>query len=121
MTVSSVYSIGGRIDVYAAANLGGHYNPMRIVSLDNGDSWVENWTQVRTPPDKNNPEVPFTSMVAGAITADSLDTVLVGRESDNRFSATVLQEYFWQGPTADWEPIGSGTFHSKPAVCLSGV
>jgi hypothetical protein len=120
MTVSSVYSIGGRIDVYAARNFSGTYNPMRIVSFDNGDSWVGNWTQVRPPIQGNNLEGAFTTMIAGAITGDSLDTVLVGRESDNRFSSTVLQEYFLP-PTADWTPIGSGTFYSKPAVCLSGA
>jgi hypothetical protein len=112
MTVSSVYSIAGRIDVYAAPNFNESYNPLRIVSFDNGESWVDHWTQVR--------QQPFSTMVAGAITGDSLDTVLVGRESDNRFSSAVLREYF-NPPTAAWAPIGSGTFHSKPAVCLSGT
>jgi hypothetical protein len=112
MTVASVYSIGGRIDVYAANHTAGLYKPVRIVSFDNGDSWVQNWTQVSTGT--------FTTMIAGAITGDSLDTVLIGRESDNRYSKTVISEYF-KPPAATWTPIGSGIFVSKPAVCIMGV
>lgn len=116
MSTATLYSLDRRLEVYAAADMDptslGVVTPARIVSYDSGDTWIDSWSSI-TPGT-------FTSPLAGAITGDSLDTILIGRGTDDRFFSTRLAEVFEPHNTG-WSPIGAGVFTSKPAVCLFGA
>lgn len=111
---ASVFSLDRRLDVFAAADL----NPVnndhkleRIVSFDNGETWVDNWI-------RNDIGV-FTSSAAASITGDSLDTFVAAKGKDNRIWFTRLEEYY-DFSNKGWGPIGQGVFTGKPAICCSG-
>jgi len=53
------------------------YKAERIVSYDNGETWVDNWIR--------NDVGTFSSSLAASTTGDSLDAFLVGKGTDNRF------------------------------------
>lgn len=112
---ASVFALEKRLDVFAAIDQSAANNDQhrieRIVSYDNGSTWVNNWIPNQT--------TVFSSSVAASITGDSLDTFLVGRKSDDRFYFTRLQEYY-EFKNAQWAAIGKGTFDGKPAICSYG-
>ncbi|MCA1677644.1 MAG: hypothetical protein LC777_01205 [Actinobacteria bacterium] len=116
MSTASLYALDRRLEVYAVSdafpNAVARFEAERIVSYDNGDTWVDNWIRNETGQ--------FKSSLAGAITGDSLDTVLVGQGADTSFYSGRLQEYY-EFRNASWHKIGAGTFTSKPAVCLYGT
>lgn len=116
MPMTALYALERRLEVYVAADVNpttdGPFQAERIVSYDNGETWVDNWVR--------NKVGTFRSSLAGAMTGDSLDGFLVGRGMDNGCYFTRLQEYY-EFTTAGWSRIGSGAFNGKPALCLHGT
>ncbi|GAA3926821.1 hypothetical protein GO495_04945 [Chitinophaga oryziterrae] len=112
---TSVFALEKRLEVFAVANLGAANIDIlqieRIVSYDNGSTWVNNWVPNQT--------ATFSSSVAAAITGDSLDTFVVGRRNDDHFWFGRLEEYY-EFKTTPWAVIGAGTFYGKPAICSYG-
>jgi len=116
MSTASLFSLERRLEVFAIADVnplsGNQYKVERIVSYDNGETWVDNWIR--------NDVGTFSSPLAASITGDNLDSFLVGRGTDNQFWFTRLQEYY-EFKNVGWNPIGQGIFTGKPAVCSSGT
>ena len=115
MATASLFSLERRLEVFTMADMdpasNDEYQAERIVSYDNGTTWVDNWV-------RNDVGV-FSSSLAASITGDSLDSFLAGRGTDNRFYFARLQEYY-DFKSAVWAPIGQGVFNGKPALCSSG-
>jgi hypothetical protein len=115
MTTASLFSLGRRIEVFAMSDANvltsDQYHINRLVSYDNGNTWVGDWVL--------NVIGTFSSPVATSITGDSLDTFLVGKGQDQRFWFTCLSEYY-NLKQAGFNPIGQGIFHGKPALCSYG-
>ncbi len=115
MATASIFSLESRLEVFAVSKAGSPndmFRMERIVSYDNGETWVDNWIR--------NNVVGYRSSVAASITGDSLDTFLVGRGMDDRFWFTRLQEYY-EFTAVGAGAIGEGIFTGKPAVCSHGT
>lgn len=114
MATASIFSLESRLEVFAISKAGSNdaFRMERIVSYNNGDTWVDNWVR--------NDVGAFRSSIAGAITGDSLDGFLVGRGMDDRIWLTRLQEYY-EFRSLGASPIGEGVFTGKPAICLHGT
>lgn len=112
---TSVFSLEKRLEVFAISDFdpsdNTKYRAQRLVSYDNGSTWIDNWVTNRVGI--------FSSSLAASITGDSLDSFLVGRGGGNKFYFTRLQEYY-ELTNAQWEPIGAGVFEGKPAICSYG-
>lgn len=112
---ASVFALETRLDLFTAADKDpastGRYMFERLVSYDNGSTWVDNWV-------RNNVGV-WVSSPAACISGDSLDTFLVGRGLDNKFWFARLQEYY-EFSNIGFAPIGQGVFTGKPAICSFG-
>src|SRR5436189_242688 len=101
MTTASLCSLGRRVEVFAMSDANvltsNEYCVNRLVSYDNGNTWVGNWVR--------NTVGNFRSAIAASITGDSLDTFLIGRGQDDRFWFAHLGEYY-NFSNAGWNPIG---------------
>ena len=111
--IATVFSLDRRIDLFAVADAGGanRHKAQRLVSYNNGESWVDNWIQSDVGV--------FESSMAAAITGDSMETFLTGRGMDDRFWFARMSEYY-QFEQIIFNPIGAGTFDGKPAICAYG-
>jgi hypothetical protein len=112
---ASTLALEKRLELFVAADA----NPMnktqhfveRLVSYNNGDTWIDNWIQ--------NDDGIFSSSPAAAITGDNLDTFITAKGQDNRFLFARLSEYF-DFKNISWSPIGIGVFTGRPAICCFG-
>jgi ABC-type transporter Mla maintaining outer membrane lipid asymmetry permease subunit MlaE len=113
--IASIFALEKRLELFVAANVNpdtnDQYQIERIVSYDNGETWVNNWIR--------NEIGTFSSSAAACITGDSLDTFLVAKGRDNKAWFSRLQEYY-EFKNSSWGPIGAGVFTGKPAICSYG-
>ncbi len=115
MATASIYSLESRLEVFAASKAGSSNDTFRlerIVSYDNGETWVDNWIRHDT--------LAYRSSLAASITGDSLDTFIVGRGMDDRLWFSRLAELY-ELKNAGAGPIGAGVFTGKPAICSHGT
>lgn len=116
MSTAVTYALESRLEIFASQDIdpfrNDRYRVARIVSYDDGSTWINNWIE--------NKVGVFSSSLAGAITGDSLDTYLVGRGQDDRMWLGRLAEYY-AFESAGWQPIGAGKFKGRPAIVLNGT
>jgi hypothetical protein len=109
---ASTYALEKRIDLFSVVDpdpkAGAQFRIERIVSYDNGSTWVDNWVR--------NEVGVFSSSIAACITGDSLDTFIAGKGMDNKFWFARLQEYY-EFKNVGFFAIGAGVFQGKPAIC----
>jgi len=113
--LTSVFSLGSRLELFAISDANPRtkkeFRVARLVSYDNGETWVKNWII--------NDRGKFSSSVAAAITGDSLDTFIVGRGMDD-FVWFIRLEEVYDFKNSRWSRIPAGVFSGKPAVCCYG-
>lgn len=113
--IATAYSLDKRLELFLPEDRdpisANKLKLARIVSYDNGSTWINNWA-------KNDVGV-MSSSPAAAITGDSLDCFVVSRGQDDRFWLSRLSEYY-ELKNLGWNAIGSGVFNGRPAICVSG-